>query len=315
MLDSFGREIDYLRVSITDRCNFRCIYCMPEEGIIKKEHSDILSFEAMEKIIRALAKYGIKKVRVTGGEPMVRKGCLSFINQISSIPGINDVCLTTNGFYLKDAEQELKHTEIDMLNVSLDTLDKNTFAQTTRGGDLDKVLLGLDTALNCGIKNIKINAVLMRGINDNAIREFAEFGKAHNFKIRFIEIMPFSANNSYEKYGITADEIISKYSLIRTPEKDYSNNIETYAFEDGLEVGFIRPISKKFCEKCNRLRLTADGKLLLCLHGSAYVDLKDVLDDENNLNEAIEKAFKDKPREHNIDLGQIQKRDMNRIGG
>ena len=155
----------------------------------------------------------------------------------------------------------------------------------------------------------------MRGVNDNAIREFAEFGKAHNFKIRFIEIMPFSVNNSYEKYGITADEIIAKYNLIRTPEKDYSNNIETYAFEDGLEVGFIRPISKKFCEKCNRLRLTADGKLLLCLHGSAYIDLKDVLDDENKLNEAIESAFKNKPREHNIDLGQIQKRDMNRIGG
>ena len=315
MLDSFGREIDYLRISITDRCNFRCVYCMPEEGIVKKEHSDILSFEDILRIVKALSKYGIKKVRVTGGEPMVRKGCLSFINQLGSILGINDVCLTTNGFYLKDAEQELKHTKIDMLNVSLDTLDKNTFAQITRGGDLDKVFQGLDVAINCGIKNIKINAVLMRGINDNAIREFAEFGKAHNFKIRFIEIMPFSVNNSYEKYGITADEIIAKYNLIRTPEKDYSNNIETYAFEDGLEVGFIRPISKKFCEKCNRLRLTADGKLLLCLHGSAYIDLKDVLDDENKLNEAIESAFKNKPREHNIDLGQIQKRDMNRIGG
>ena len=315
MLDSFGREIDYLRISITDRCNFRCVYCMPEEGIVKKEHSDILSFEGILRIVKALSKYGIKKVRVTGGEPMVRKGCLSFINQLGSIPGINDVCLTTNGFYLKDAEQELKHNKIDMLNVSLDTLDKNTFAQITRGGDLDKVLQGLDTAVKCGIKNIKINAVLMRGVNDNAIREFAEFGKAHNFKIRFIEIMPFSVNNSYEKYGITADEIIAKYNLIRTPEKDYSNNIETYAFEDELEVGFIRPISKKFCEKCNRLRLTADGKLLLCLHGSAYVDLKDVLDDENKLNEAIESAFKNKPREHNIDLGQIQKRDMNRIGG
>ena len=315
MLDSFGREIDYLRISITDRCNFRCVYCMPEEGIVKKEHSDILSFEDILRIVKALSKYGIKKVRVTGGEPMVRKGCLSFINQLGSIPGINDVCLTTNGFYLKDAEQELKNTKIDMLNVSLDTLDKNTFAQITRGGDLDKVLQGLDTAVKCGIKNIKINAVLMRDVNDNAIREFAEFGKAHNFKIRFIEIMPFSVNNSYEKYGITADEIIAKYNLIRTPEKDYSNNIETYAFEDGLEVGFIRPISKKFCEKCNRLRLTADGKLLLCLHGSAYIDLKDVLDDENKLNEAIESAFKNKPREHNIDLGQIQKRDMNRIGG
>ena len=315
MLDSFGREIDYLRISITDRCNFRCVYCMPEEGIVKKEHSDILSFEGILRIVKALSKYGIKKVRVTGGEPMVRKGCLSFINQLGSILGINDVCLTTNGFYLKDAEQELKHNKIDMLNVSLDTLDKNTFAQITRGGDLDKVLQGLDTAVKCGIKNIKINAVLMRGVNDNAIREFAEFGKAHNFKIRFIEIMPFSVNNSYEKYGITADEIIAKYNLIRTPEKDYSNNIETYAFEDELEVGFIRPISKKFCEKCNRLRLTADGKLLLCLHGSAYIDLKDVLDDENKLNEAIESAFKNKPREHNIDLGQIQKRDMNRIGG
>ena len=315
MLDSFGREIDYIRISITDRCNYRCLYCMPEQGIEKKQHSDILSFESILKIVTALSKVGIKKVRVTGGEPMVRKGCLSFVNELSSIPGIFDVCLTTNGFYLYDAEQELKNTKIDMLNVSLDTLDEITYAKITRGGDLKKVLKGLDVAKNSGIKEIKINAVLMRGINDNAIREFAEFGKANNFKIRFIEIMPFSVNNSFETYGISADEIIKKYGLIRTEDKDYSNNVETYTFEDGLEVGFIRPISKKFCEKCNRLRLTADGKLLLCLHGSSYVDLMDIVDDEKALDEAIKKAIAIKPKEHNINLGQIQQRDMNRIGG
>ena len=315
MLDSFGREIDYLRISITDRCNFRCLYCMPEEGIEKKQHSDILSFESILKIVKALSKVGIKKVRVTGGEPMVRKGCLSFVNELSSIPGINDVCLTTNGFYLYDAEQELKNTKIDMLNVSLDALDELTCKEITRGGDLKKVLKGLEVAKNSGIKEIKINAVLMKGINDNAIREFAEFGKNNNFKVRFIEIMPFSVNNAYEKYGISADEIIKKYDLIRTEDKDYSNNIETYVFEDKLEVGFIRPISKKFCEKCNRLRLTADGKLLLCLHGSGYVDLKDIVDDEKALDEAIKKAIAEKPKEHNINLGQIQQRDMNRIGG
>ena len=315
MLDSFGREIDYLRISITDRCNYRCLYCMPEQGIEKKQHSDILSFESILKIVKALSKVGIKKVRVTGGEPMVRKGCLSFVNDLSSIPGISDICLTTNGFYLYDAEQELKNTKIDMLNVSLDTLDELTYAKITRGGDLKKVLKGLEIAKGIGIKEIKINAVLMKGINDNAIREFAEFGKANNFKVRFIEIMPFSVNNSFETYGISADEIIKKYGLIRTEEKDYSNNVETYTFEDGLEVGFIRPISKKFCEKCNRLRLTADGKLLLCLHGSGYVDLKDIVDDEKALDEAIKKAIAEKPKEHNINLGQIQQRDMNRIGG
>lgn len=315
MLDSFGREIDYLRISITDRCNYRCLYCMPEQGIEKKQHSDILSFESILKIVKALSKVGIKKVRVTGGEPMVRKGCLSFVNDLSSIPGISDICLTTNGFYLYDAEQELKNTKIDMLNVSLDTLDELTYAKITRGGDLKKVLKGLEIAKGIGIKEIKINAVLMKGINDNAIREFAEFGKANNFKVRFIEIMPFSVNNSFETYGISADEIIKKYGLIRTEEKDYSNNVETYTFEDGLEVGFIRPISKKFCEKCNRLRLTADGKLLLCLHGSSYVDVKDIVDDEKALDEAIKKAIAEKPKEHNINLGQIQQRDMNRIGG
>ena len=315
MLDSFGREIDYLRISITDRCNYRCLYCMPEQGIEKKQHSDILSFESILKIVKALSKVGIKKVRVTGGEPMVRKGCLSFVNELSSIPGINDVCLTTNGFYLYDAKQELKNTKIDMLNVSLDTLNELTYNKITRGGDLKKVLKGLEIAKGIGIKEIKINAVLMKGVNDNTIRKFAEFGKANNFKVRFIEIMPFSVNNSFEKYGITADEIIKKYGLIRTEDKDYSNNIETYVFDDGLEVGFIRPISKKFCEKCNRLRLTADGKLLLCLHGSAYVDLKDILDDDKALDEAIQKAIAEKPKEHNINLGQIQQRDMNRIGG
>ncbi len=315
MLDGFGRNIDYLRVSITDRCNFRCLYCMPEEGVPKKDHNDILSFEQMESIVEVLAELGIKKIRVTGGEPLVRKGCIDFIDKIGKINGIEQVCLTTNGFYINSHKQELKNIKLDLLNISLDSLDQNKFKTITRIGDIKEVLQGIDVAREIGIKNIKINAVLMKGINDNEIRDFAEFGKEKNVKVRFIEIMPFSVCNSFEKYGIGADEIIKKYDLIRTPDKDYSNNIETYKFKDGLEVGFIRPISNKFCPACNRIRLTAEGKLLLCLHGTAYIDLKDKLGNKEAIKEAILEGIKNKPKEHGIDLGVIQNREMNSIGG
>ena len=315
MLDGFGRNIDYLRVSITDRCNFRCLYCMPEEGVPKKNHNDILSFEQMESIIEVLAELGIKKIRVTGGEPLVRKGCIDFIDKIGKINGIEQVCLTTNGFYINMHKQELKNIKLDLLNISLDSLDQNKFKTITRIGDIKEVLQGIDVAREIGIKNIKINAVLMKGINDNEIRDFAEFGKEKNVKVRFIEIMPFSVCNSFEKYGISADEIIKKYDLIRTPDKDYSNNVETYRFEDGLEVGFIRPISNKFCPACNRIRLTAEGKLLLCLHGTAYIDLKGKLGNKDVIKEAILEGIKNKPKEHGIDLGVIQNREMNSIGG
>ena len=315
MLDGFGRNIDYLRVSITDRCNFRCLYCMPEEGVPKKDHNDILSFEQMESIIEVLAELGIKKIRVTGGEPLVRKGCVDFIDKISKIKGIEQVCLTTNGFYIDSHKEELKNTRLDLLNISLDSLNEDKFKIITRCGDIKEVLSGIETAREIGVKNIKINAVLMKGINDDEIREFAEFGKEKNVKIRFIEIMPFSVCNSYEKYGISADEIIKKYDLIRTPDKDYSNNVETYKFKDGLEVGFIRPISNKFCPACNRIRLTAEGKLLLCLHGTAYIDLKDKLGDKEAIKNAILEGILKKPKEHGIDLGVIQNREMNSIGG
>lgn len=315
MLDGFGRNIDYLRVSITDRCNFRCLYCMPEEGVPKKDHNDILSFEQMESIIEVLAELGIKKIRVTGGEPLVRKGCIDFIDKIGKINSIEQVCLTTNGFYINTHKQELKNIKLDLLNISLDSLDQNKFKTITRIGDIKEVLQGIDVAKEIGIKNIKINAVLMKGINDNEIRDFAEFGKKKNVKVRFIEIMPFSVCNSFEKYGISADEIIKKYDLIRTPDKDYSNNVETYRFEDGLEVGFIRPISNKFCPACNRIRLTAEGKLLLCLHGTAYIELKDKLGNKDAIKEAILEGIKNKPKEHGIDLGVIQNREMNSIGG
>ncbi len=314
MLDSFGREISYLRVSITDRCNFRCLYCMPEEGVPKKEHNDILSFEDMEKIISVLVELGIKKVRVTGGEPLVRRGCTSFLKDLGQMP-INQVSLTTNGFYIDQYKDELKEVRLDLLNVSLDSLDADKFKTITRGGDINQVLSGLQTAKEIGIKNIKVNAVLMKGLNDMDIRRFAEFGKENEIKVRFIELMPFSVCRSYENYGISADKVIKANGLIRTQQKDYSNNVETYMFEDGLEIGFIRPISNKFCAACNRVRLTADGKLLLCLHGQAYVDLKDKIENREELKEAIINGIKMKPKEHEINEGVIQSREMNSIGG
>ena len=314
MLDSFGREISYLRVSITDRCNFRCLYCMPEEGVPKKEHSDILSFEDMEKIISVLVELGITKIRVTGGEPLVRRGCTSFLKDLGNLK-IDQLGLTTNGFYIDQYKDEIKEAKLDLLNISLDSLNAEKFQTITRGGDINKVLSGIDTAREIGVKEIKINAVLMKGLNDMDIRRFAEFGKEKGAKVRFIELMPFSVCNSYENYGISADEVIKANGLIRTTQKDYSNNAETYMFEDGLEIGFIRPITNKFCAMCNRVRLTADGKLLLCLHGNAIVDLKDKIEDREELKKAIIDGIKNKPKEHGIEQGVIQCRVMNSIGG
>ena len=315
MVDSFGREIDYLRVSVTDRCNFRCIYCMPEEGIDKCHHSEILSFEDIEKIIDILTELGISKIRITGGEPLVRKGCSEFIQKLAKNKTIDKLCLTTNGVYLKNYIDVLKKANLYSLNISLDTLNKNLFKEITRNGKLDDVLESISKISEIGAKTTKLNVVLLKGINDDKILEFVSFARAKNLILRFIELMPFSPCKSYEKYGITADEIINKYNLCRTSNQDYSNNVETYKFSTGEEVGFIRPISSKFCFKCNRLRLTTDGKLMLCLHGNLCLDLKKYLNDENEMKKAILDFIKRKPKEHQIDLGILQNLTMNEIGG
>ncbi len=314
MQDSFGRNIDYARISLTDRCNYRCVYCMPECGVEKKTHNDILSLEDTFKIICALKDLGVKKFRFTGGEPLVRKGAVDLIEKTAALDGVK-TALTTNGVYLPECVDKLYDLKLNGLNVSIDTLDKDKYKIISGGGNLDDALNGLESAITAGINNIKINAVLMKGVNDDAIEEFATFGKEKGARVRFIELMPFSNGNSYEKYGISADEVIRRYNLKKVDIEEYTKNTEYYAFDDGKIVGFIRPISHKFCSECNRIRLTADGKLLLCLHRNIEVDLRDCLDDYDALKDRIIQAIKNKPESHNLDEGNLQSRSMNAIGG
>jgi len=314
MVDSFGRNIEYARISLTDRCNYRCLYCMPNCGIEKKSHSDILSLEDTYKIIEALKDLGIVKVRFTGGEPLVIKGALDIIEKTSKFSGLSTY-ITTNGVYLSDFAYKLVDCGISGLNISIDSLDEDKYKFVTNGGELSTVLEGIEKVKKAGIENIKVNAVLLKGINDDSILEFAKFGKDNHIEVRFIELMPFSHGDSYIKYGINSAEVISKYNLTKINQKQFTNNTEYYLTEDGNEIGFIRPISSKFCSMCNRIRITADGKMLLCLHQNIEIDLKDSLYDMDALKEKIKLGIMQKPLGHDLDKGNLQNRSMNAIGG
>lgn len=316
MTDNFTREINYARISLTDKCNFRCLYCMPECGIEKKQHSDIVSLDNILDIIKALSELGIKKVRFTGGEPLVRNGAVDLMKKVrDEIPAIKDICITTNGVLLPQYAKELSEIGINGLNISIDSFDPEKYSFITRGGKLDDALKGFKCAKDAGIENIKINAVLLKGINDGSIREFADFGLNNNTEVRFIELMPFSFGNSYDKYGITSREVIENNSLIKTERDTFTNNTEYYQFSDGAEVGFIRPISNKFCSKCNRIRITADGKMLLCLHRTDEIDLKGSFGKFDELKGLLCEGIKNKPEGHDLCGGNLQTRAMNRIGG
>lgn len=310
MTDNFGRQIDYMRVSLTDRCNYRCVYCMGDDGIEKKSHDDILSLERVFDVIRAFVNVGGKKIRFTGGEPFVRKGAADLIRKTkSSFPDCT-VAITTNGVFLPAYIEEIKNS-VDAINISIDSLDPDVYARVTRGGRLSDALEGLRVAKEKTSAEIKINAVLMKDVNDKEIRAFADFGRERGVRVRFIETMPFRDDVSLKKYMITSEKIIGECGLI-FHEND--NNARYYLFPDGAEIGFISALSHKFCADCNRIRLTADGKLLPCLHGNREVDLKPYFDD-NNIENAFKVAIMQKPKSHNIDRGDLQKRSMNRIGG
>ena len=309
MKDCFGREIDYLRVSLTDLCNYRCRYCMKESGVDKKSHADMLTLEEMYDFIKAFVSLGGKKVRFTGGEPLVRKNVISLIERVGELP-LEKIGLTTNGVFLPEYAPRLAKANVTSVNVSIDTLDEDKYRFVTMGGNLKDALAGLRSAID-NIEEVKINAVLMRGINDDSVKEFASFAADLGVKLRFIELMPLAENNSFEKYGIPATDVIAKYDLTL---KETVGNTDYYAFDDGVEVGFIRPLSHKFCAHCNRLRLTSDGKLLPCLHGNEEIDAKPYIRSGKS-EEAILIATSQKPLCHELDKGKTQTRNMNSIGG
>lgn len=302
MQDNFGRTIDYLRLSVTDRCNLRCQYCMPESGCDKQSHDHILRNEDFVKLATTMAELGVKKVRLTGGEPLVRKGLASMIEGIRKIEGISEVTLTTNGLLLEDQIEALKSAGLSRINISLDSLNKDTYQRLTRGGDLAKVLRGIEKTHRLGISPIKINVVLIKGENDHEIDDFLHAFDS-SIEIRFIELMPIgeAAMWNKEKF-INLNELFSKRSdLIPAAHQGNGGPCRYYKHvTTGRVVGIINSISDHFCAKCNRLRVTSDGILKTCLHDGEEVHLKPYLHDDLKLKKIITQAVKEKPKSHQL---------------
>ncbi len=305
MKDNFNRNIDYLRISVIDRCNLRCIYCMPEEGIKNLlPHEEILSYEEILRIIRIATTIGIYRIRVTGGEPLLRKNIVSFIERASRIEGIKDIGMTTNGILLKKYAKSLFEAGLKRVNVSLDSLNEDKFRAITRFDSLKEVLEGIEEAQIVGLNPIKINVVVMRGINDDEVGRFARWSMEVPYQIRFIEFMPVGHNSWKKEVFICTEEIKQKIEntvgrLIPVQIKK-SGPAEYFMLEGakGL-LGFISPLSTHICTRCNRLRLTAEGKLRLCLFSDREIDLKRIIRSgasESEIRQILIKAIQLKPQ-------------------
>lgn len=315
MRDRYERSIGYLRISVTDRCNLRCKYCMPECGIAKQEHDHILRFEEIEAIVREAARLGVRKLRITGGEPLVRRGVTGLCRSLSAIPGIEEMTITTNGILLEEMARELKEAGVNRVNISLDTLDPDKFREITRGGDLGQVLRGIKAAKEVGLTPIKINTVLMGGFNDDEIEPLVRLTEAQDLEVRFIELMPIGPGAGFSASYLPCDTVLK-----RMPELEPIGTggvARLYRLPNGMgRVGLITPVSHDFCSCCDRIRLTSDGKLKPCLHSDKEIPLRGLAGEE--LREALMEAIRSKPAQHpDFVIGQATAggRSMNRIGG
>ena len=317
MKDAFGREITYLRLSVTELCNLRCRYCMPAEGVCKRRHEDMLTQEDMILAIRAAAELGIRKLRITGGEPLVKRNILSICEQASRVPGIEEVCLTTNGTLLSGLAKPLRQAGVQRLNISLDTLNPEKYAWMTRLGVLDEALGGIEAALDAGFEQTKINAVLIGGWNEDEIRPLAELSVRWPVDVRFIELMPMSDGRSFgpEAY-IPCDKVVEALPEM-TPLPELDGVARMYRMPGGQgRIGLISPLSADFCSRCNRLRLTADGRVKPCLHSPLELSLKGM--DKAGMMRQFLAACAAKPERHGaLSYGSHSRsgRSMNRIGG
>jgi cyclic pyranopterin phosphate synthase len=281
LIDSFGRAHDNLRISVTDRCNVRCFYCMPETGVHFVDRREILDFEEIERFVRIAVTLGIRKLRVTGGEPLVRRDLPVLIERLSAIPGIQDLALTTNGVLLPKLAEPLYRAGLRRINVHLDTLDRQRFLQITRRDEIDKVFAGLEACKSLGYKKIKINAVAVKNLVEPDIVPLAVYARQNGFEVRYIEFMPLDAQNLWDKSKVLlADDIVAMLSreiapLVPVPDPDPRAPASEYQFSDGIgRIGLIASVSRPFCLNCNRLRLTADGKLRYCLFAIDEDDVK-----------------------------------------
>ncbi len=316
MRDLYGRSITYLRLSVTDKCNMRCRYCMPEEGVVKKRHEDMLTEDEMITAVEAAASLGVTKVRITGGEPLVKKNILSICARVSSVPGIGETCLTTNGTLLPGLAGALRKAGVGRVNLSLDTLDADKYARMTRGGSLEEALKGLHAALGAGFDRVKINAVLIGGFNDGEIPALAELTEKYPVDVRFIELMPMPGGADFgpECY-IPVSRVTERLPGLIPEESDGVARLYRLPGARG-RVGLISPLSDHFCGACNRIRLTADGKIKPCLHSAEEISLKGL--DREGMAQRLREAILMKPQAHGELSGTRRSRSargMNRIGG
>jgi len=315
MKDTFKREIDYLRISVTDRCNLRCLYCMPDGIENKKDHEEIMRDEEIINVVEESVKIGITKIRITGGEPLLRKGIYNLISKINNVKGVKEITITTNAILLVGNVKKLKESGISRVNFSLDTLEPEKFKFISNTSlTLDYISL-IEELIKYDLQPIKINCVLLKGFNDTEIPGFIELANKYDLSIRLIELMTIGhLNFDYDKYYISKDEVLSKHHELKFFKKDSVSEYYKVKGNKGF-IGFINPISHKFCDDCNRIRLTADGNLRPCLHNNNEIFIKEVKGEE--LLKKLKDAILSKPKSHKLDESKDNRSDrpMNKIGG
>lgn len=327
-IDPFGRPVTYLRISLTDRCNLRCVYCMPKEGLQWQPRSDQLSVDEIVRVVETAAQGGVKRVRLTGGEPLVHPQIVEIVRRISSIQNIEEVSLTTNAMLLERLAQPLSDAGLKRVNISLDSLDADKFKRITRGGDLNRVWRGIAAAERVHLAPIKLNTVIVRGLNDDEIPTLAQLTMKHDWHVRFIEVMPIGNAQDWgegfpapsERY-VSVQEMKSQlatFDLQPSTAPQGNGPARTFRIPDGLgTIGFISPLGEHFCQNCNRLRLTSDGRLRSCLVLPAEVSLRDAVRQGHPLDSYFEHAIAQKPEHHDLQVAMPagSQRGMSQIGG
>jgi len=327
LLDTFGRRHNNLRISVTDRCNIRCFYCMPAENVRFAPRSEILTFEEIERFVRVVARLGVNKLRLTGGEPLVRADMPRLVAMLAAVPGIDDIAMTTNGILLAEHAQALKDAGLDRLNISLDALNPETFKQITRREGFERVLEGIFAAQRAGFSKIKLNAVAIRGITEEEVVPFGHFARRHDLEVRFIEFMPLDADDAWQNDQVLPGEQIRAIleaeigPLEPLPRDDPSQPATDYIFADGRgRIGFINPVTQPFCHECNRLRITAEGKVRNCLFSTVEWDARAILrggGSDEELADLVRDCVRAKKAGHGINSDEFVRpeRAMYQIGG
>lgn len=317
MVDTYGRKINYMRLSVTDRCNLRCRYCMPADGICKKNHGEMLTEDEMITAVRAAASLGISKLRLTGGEPLVKKNILSICERSAAVDGIREVCVTTNGTLLPQMAKPLRDAGVSRLNISLDTLDAEKYSYITRVGTLKQAIAGIEAALEAGFERLKLNSVLIGGFNDGEIPALAELARRYPIDVRFIELMPMTENEEFGSQAYVPGSAVLDALPELVPEQQDNGVARLYRQPGALgNIGLISAVSSHFCASCNRIRLTSDGKLKPCLHSNQEFSIKGM--DYDGMRREMERVILAKPACHaplSAEERSSAGRNMNQIGG